>query len=197
MKKPKVVKLSKADKALLGSRIDHIQNVPAMVESCIEDQGYVYNKGKGADIPGLEVEVKTRKIEATSPHTVGKMKVDDIIGNNWVDSNLYEKSKQIYRVKYSEKEQTIVDTEVFDYRTGIVQEKLRESYEKARQKIIDFQNQNLQLPRYIRGDDCWAYFENTNKDRPNWYDFRLSDSRIKSLDNMSKSKFNNLFQDKL
>jgi radical SAM protein with 4Fe4S-binding SPASM domain len=69
------------------------------VEEILEQRGYRIDQGQGCDMPSLNIEVKTRDLDATSPQTIGTMSVIDIIETDYEDSPICEKIQQQYRIK--------------------------------------------------------------------------------------------------
>lgn len=193
----KIVGLPKATKRLVGMSVPEQKhgNVGRLIEDITESEGYPINRGKGPDIEKLQVEIKTRQIEATSAHTIGKLKISDIIKNSWEESSLYSKAQQQFRVFHSKDTLRITKTILVDFRPEHIQSKFRESYEEARKEIIRQYQTNGVIRRYVRGKDCWGYFENTVLERPEWYDFRFSDKDMKKLENMSSNNYTDLFND--
>lgn len=125
----KIKALPKATKKLVGVRVStrKLGEAGYQIQDIMEREGYLINRGKGPDIPKLGVEIKSRGIEATSAHTIGNIKLSDIISNTWKDSSLYRKSQQIYRVFYSQETGEIQYTKLVDYRSIHVQEILKNS----------------------------------------------------------------------
>jgi hypothetical protein len=192
----KIVGLPKATKRLVGMPVPEQKhgNVGRLVEDLTEAEGYPINRGKGADIKQLQVEIKTRQIEATSAHTIGKLRISDIITHSWEESALYQKAQRQFRVFHSKDTLSITKTMLVDFRPEHIQSKIKESYEEARKEIIRQYQTNGVVRRYVRGKDCWGFFENTNLERPQWYDFRFSDKSMKQLENMSSNNYPNLFE---
>lgn len=184
----KVKKLKKDN--LLGKKLPTNKNGHAgrAVEDILEDQGYNINRqGAVPDMQGLNVEVKTRDIDATSPQTVGTMLIDDIKITPYPLSPISSKLKQQLRVKT--KDQVVVESRIWDFSDPYIQSLLETSYETARQKII-FGCRD----RYIPGGN-YGYFEKcTNSD--NSYAWRMSQSMMNKLETMSgnSSTFNTLFE---
>lgn len=154
------------------------------IEHQLRAQGFPISNQPGADMPSIGVEVKSRDIDSTSAQSVGTMLPEDIIKKSYRESVIYEKLQQQYRVKT--KDQKIISAEVYDFSSPYIQEKIEESYEAARQKIIagDYGD-------YIYGGP-YGYFERTVKGSRS-YQFRVSDGAVKKIEAMSSSTFNKHF----
>ena len=77
-------------------------NIGHWVEDKLEENGYTVNRQKGIDLIDLGLEVKTRKENSTSGHTIGAMLPVDIINTEWENSNIRNKIQRQYRVKHSD-----------------------------------------------------------------------------------------------
>ena len=69
-------------------------NVGYWVEDQLEENGYNVNRGKGIDLPDYKVEVKTRCVNSSSAHTIGRMTTEDIINTPYSQSHIKEKIQQ-------------------------------------------------------------------------------------------------------
>ena len=147
-------------------------------------RGVPLSNGPGADIPECDFEVKTRDLDATSAHTVGRMAPEDIITTPYRKSTIYHKLQQQYRVK--SKDRIIVSAEVYDFSASHIQEKIEQCYEAARQKIIQGDKSD-----YISGGH-YGFFER-QADGPRSYQFRFTDGAMKKLEAMARSTFSKLF----
>ena len=183
--------LKKAEQILTGMTVpkEYYGNVGKLVEDVMENAGYPINRGLGPDLIVLGVEIKTRKIEASAAHTIGKMKKDDIIAMPWESSRVFQKFQQQFRVYYSDTDNVIVSAKMYDFRNEETQKIIKHSYESARVKIASGIDS-----RYIRGDDAWGYFENTISRYPDLMDFRFPDNHMKELEALSVSTFHDLFE---
>jgi hypothetical protein len=108
---------------------------------------------------------------------------EDIIEKSYRESVICEKLQQQLRVKT--KDQIIISAEVYDFSSPYIQEKIEESYETARQKII-----NGDRSKYISGGP-YGYFERTVKGSRS-YQFRVSDGAVKKIESMSLATSNKL-----
>ena len=89
----------------IGDRIPMTQehgNIGRYIEYSIKRKGYALNRGKGIDLKGLHLEIKTRLADSTSGHTVGAMLPTDIVETEWENSNIHDKVQKQYRVEYKD-----------------------------------------------------------------------------------------------
>ena len=157
------------------------------VEDLISAQGWTLNRQQGPDIIDYGIEIKSRDVDAIAPHTVGSMTIQDIIANNYENSNIFEKLQQQHRVKIQNGQ--VVDEYTYDFRAVYIQDLIRLSYETARAKVI-----SGITDKYISGGD-YGYFEQSTTSK-NSYNFRIRDSAMTKLEHMSLSTYNNLFEEK-
>jgi hypothetical protein len=181
--KPKVVRL-KAN--MVGKSVPSNINGAAgrYIEKELGEQGYPMSNGPGPDIPVINMEVKSRDLDATSAQTIGRMTPEDIVTTPYQASVIHDKLQQQYRVKT--KDQIIVSAEVYDFSSQYIQEKIEQCYETARQKIIQGDTGN-----YISGGS-YGFFERQT-DGPRSYQFRFTDGAMKKLEAMAQSTFTKLF----
>lgn len=161
------------------------------VEDKLEKNGYTFNRGMGPDLPELGgIEVKTRQLSSTSGHTVGAMSVTDIVDTPWKSSNFHKKIQKQYRVYYDD--YNIVKSEaVYDFSDSDIQNLLEESYEAGRTELSMYADMVVS-PKYIRGENCIAYFE--YQEASGQYQFRLSNNGMQKIETMAQQTFNNLFE---
>ena len=114
----------------------HAGNVGRWAEQVLTDNGYVLDNSKGVDIPGLNTEVKTRKIESNSAHTIGTICINDIKTTDYVNSVIYEKFQQQYRVHYSDEQSIVVGERIFDFSDPHIQSKISEGYDIIKKEIL-------------------------------------------------------------
>jgi hypothetical protein len=167
-------------------------NVGRWAQGVLRDNGFKIVEGKGVDIPELGVEVKSRKIESNSHHTVGTMSIDDIICTPYDLSNVREKFQKQYRVHYSDEGQVVVAEGIVDLRDDFIQGKVREAYEAGRKKIIQNEAQGFHPP-YVKGTE-WGHFEIAQSYSS--YRFRIPNHSMKKIEKVSKNAkiFNSLFE---
>lgn len=179
-------KVTKLKTKLVGMSVPDAANGHAgrFVENELIHQGFKVDTKGTVDIPGLDIEVKTRDLKAISAQTVGSMLPEDIVATAYKDSPVYEKIQRQFRVHT--RDNVIVSAEVVDFSWDMIQNKIAESYELAREEIAKGNDKN-----YIHGGD-YGYFERTVKGSRS-YDFRLRDSAMKKLEAMAKSTMQDLF----
>lgn len=165
-------------------------NIGRWVEDQLEDNGYTVNRGKGIDLQKLGIEVKTRKQDSTSGHTVGAMLPQDIINTDWEHSNIHDKVQKQYRVKHKVSELTgdnlVTSASVYDFTCDEIQAKLKEAWDYG-QSIM---KQGV-FPDYIRGEDHWAYFEMQEN---GYYQFRITPGYMSTMESIAKVNRTKLFQ---
>lgn len=189
------IKVKKLNKGIQkGSQLPFQQKFSAdpgaigqYVQRTMSKNGYNINTGSGVDLPDLDIEIKTRNINSTSGHTIGSMTVDDIIKTPYIDSSICKKTQRQYRVKYDDNTSIVTDERVYDFSDPYIQKKIEESYNAARDKII-----NGDRGDYIKGGN-YGYFE---KQTDNSYQYRVSNKAMTDIETMSSNSktFNGLFE---
>jgi hypothetical protein len=154
------------------------------IENKLRKQGIPISNGPGADVPLVNLEVKSRDLDATSAQSVGSMTPEAIIATSYKQSVIFEKLQQQYRVKTKNK--VIVSAEIYDFSSSTIQEKIERCYELARQKIIAGDQHD-----YVAGGK-YGFFERTVGGSRS-YEFRFANGAMKQLESMSKSTFHKLF----
>ena len=154
------------------------------VEQELIKQGFELDTHGIIDIPKLDVEVKTRDVDATSAQTVGSMTPEDIKHTPYRQSNIFKKFQKQFRVHI--KDNVIVDAKLVDFEWNEIQNRVESSYEAARQRIV-----NGETKDYVPGGK-YGYFERTVAGSES-YDFRIRDKYMKQLESMSRSTAKNLF----
>jgi hypothetical protein len=186
----KVKNLKKAEKFLIGKRIPKEQygNIGKLVEDYLEDLGYDINRGAGCDLQiSGGVEVKTRKLQASSAQTVGSMTPADIISTPYDQSPIKAKFQQQFRVHYDDDLGIIVSAKMYDWRADYYQDIIREGYEAARAIFASANYGN-----YVCGAGQKCYFEKT-VEGSNSYDFRLRSQQMEDLEMTHDSTFEKCF----
>lgn len=170
----------------------HYGNIGRWAESVLESNGHRLDNGAGCDLPEYGVEVKTRKVESSSPHTVGTMRIEDIISTPYDQSLIFEKFQQQYRVNYSDEGQVVLDSQVYDFTDEFIQDKIREAYEAGRKKIVANENQGFHPP-YVKGTE-FGQFEIAESYSS--YRFRIPNGAMKKILQASKGTkiFKKLFE---
>lgn len=184
-----MIKINKLKTNLKGQQVStNSSNRGRQVEHIMKAQGFDINTGAGPDLQfgDTPVEIKSRDNNATSPQTVGAMTLADIKSTSYEGSAIFKKFQQQYRVKTEEG--VVVEEHMYDFSGWFAQSVIKESYETARQAII-----NGACGDYIPGGK-YGYFERTNKNSKTSYNFRLSDSAMKKMEAMANSTINQLFE---
>jgi hypothetical protein len=163
----------------------HAGNIGHWTESKLKADGFKINTGKGVDLPEENLEVKSRKDESNSAHTIGKMTKKDIKSNTWHQSTLKSKCQRQYRVTYSDVDSVVTSSGIYDFTDPYIQEKFEEAYEQGRQ-LIQAGNEEP----YLRNSQ-WGYFEK----KKNSYEFRIPHAAMKKIITASSNSktFNDLF----
>jgi hypothetical protein len=189
-----VTKLNNAIK--VGDRIPMTQesgNIGRYVEYIMKRNGYSLNRGKGIDLKGLHLEIKTRLVDSTSGHTVGAMLPIDIINTEWENSNIHDKVQKQYRVEYKDDSPVgeqytcsiVTEAKVYNFTHPFIQEKLKKDYNFCRTQIVETGFE----PQYVAGD--WAYLEMQSN---GYYQFRITPAAMKKMKTYSnQAKQTNLF----
>lgn len=191
MAKLKVKHMKKASNALIGMAVPSVgADVGKVVEDTLEDLGYIVNRGKGVDIPGLGIEVKTRRDGATSARQIGTMTMKDIINTPYRLSPIKDKFQQQFIVKH--RDNVIISADVYDFSNAQIQALIEHTFEECRVEMAKYVNcSGDTLPSYVRGNDCLGYWEHHNS---NSYQFRIAGSVMEKLERMAMNCSNPLFE---
>jgi hypothetical protein len=191
-----MIKISKIKKGIaVGTEIPERQrygNVGQWAQDQLTEHGYRINTGAGPDLVEFGVEVKTRKIESSSPHTVGSMRIEDIIQTPYDQSNICDKFQKQYRVHYSDEGQVVTGEHLYDLTDDYIQTKIREAYETGRKTIA--RNESFGYhPPYVKGTS-WGNFEIVES--CTGYSFRIPNGAMKKIETASKNAdmFKTLFE---
>lgn len=153
-------------------------------EKLLANNGHFISNGKGVDMPDQNVEIKTRKSNSTSYHTVGSITLEDIINLPYNQTHLFKKLQSQYRVKYNDEFLVVTDASIYDFSDLVIQDKIEKAYEICRKKVIAGN-----ISDWISGSP----FGNLEKQNANSWKFRISSNGMKILENMAKSTFNKHF----
>jgi hypothetical protein len=192
-----MIKISKIKTGIpVGTDVPERQqfgNVGRWVHNKMKENGFDVVNGKGVDIPSIGVEIKSRKIESNSHHTVGTMNIKEIIYTPYDLSVVRDKFQKQYRVHYSDEGQIVTAEGLVDLTDDYIQDKIREAYEAGRKKIIE-NKENGYHPPYVKGTE-WGHFEIT--DSCGSYCFRIPNNAMKKIEKISKNAnhFGNLFDE--
>lgn len=186
-----VISLNKAIK--VGTIIpmkEYNGNIGHWVEDNLEENGYTVNRQKGVDLIDLGLEVKTRKANSTSGHTVGAMMPIDIINTEWENSNIRNKIQRQYRVIHRVNELTgeniVISARVYDFTCDEIQNQLKKAWDYCRSVLKE-----EYTPDYIRGPNHWAYLElQTNGS----YQYRIPPHIMDMLESISNTERTKLFE---
>jgi hypothetical protein len=187
MTKFKVTKLGKAESALVGMPVPKQQNgnIGILVEDTMINQGYKMSTHDGIDIPDLEIEVKSKGTESTSAYSMGSLHIDSIMKHDYNTSTIKEKCQTIFKVVHSQTFMEVTDARVLDFTKPHIQEKFRDAFDTARDKMIAGDTSN-----YIKGhDNAWGYLERkikNGKPTNNWA-FRITVKHMKLFEGMARS----------
>jgi hypothetical protein len=92
----------------------------------------------GVDLAVFGIEVKSQDIQTGSSWTIGTMTFEDILDTEYVDSSLYQKLQALFLVRYDNKLRIITDANLYYLDNDEIQSILKEAYDTARQKAIDY-----------------------------------------------------------
>ena len=161
-------------------------NIGRLIEDELERQGFIINRQQGVDIPGLGIEVKTRKLGSDSPHTVASMTVTDIQNTPYDKSPVKEKFTRQFRVTYDDVNHRIVEARIYDFSDEHTQRLNGASYEAARAKILAGDRAT-----YIGGEH--GHFQQVAGTTES-YIYRINNSAMKVFCAGTKHKFDTLFE---
>lgn len=164
-------------------------NIGRWAEDQLRSNGYDINNGAGCDIPEMGIEVKTRKVESTSPHSIASMTIEDIIRTPYEDSIVCEKFQSQYRILYSDEGQVVLSDEVYNFSESYIQDRIREGYEGCRREISAIESGGY-YPHYIKHG--WVQVEI----KYGSYQFRIPNGAMKKIEKIAETSdiFNNLFE---
>ena len=174
---------------LIGQKVSTNKNGYAgrEIEDLLESYGIPINRGIGPDILALGVEIKTRKIDATSAHTIFKMSEKKIVNTaDYKETLIHAKFKKQLRIKINEND-IVCDVGLYNFEKPQIEELMSKSYAHARNQLIQDPSLN-----YTPAAGQWAYFERTTGS--DVLDFRVSDRDMRVLESMALSTFNNMFE---
>jgi hypothetical protein len=166
-------------------------NVGRWAEKELSQKGHAVTNEKGVDMPIEGIEIKTRKIESSSPHSVGSMRVQDIVDTPYSISVIREKLQTQYRIGYSDEGQVVTKEGLYDWSDDYVQDRLCEAYEDGRKQIAADAVNGFHPP-YIKGNS-WGYWEQTGPYGS--YTFRIPNGAMTKLEKIAENKslFDKLF----
>lgn len=163
-------------------------NIGEWVEEQLSNNGHQVSDGNVPDLEDLGVEVKTRKMNSNSKHTIGTMTPKKIARTPYRKSSIFKKMQQHYYIKYDDDLRVVTTSEVLDFRDELIQEKIEEAYEAARSTINEYIKNGQELPSYIPGTE-YGHFDKQKTS----YQFRIPDAAMKKIEYIAKSQFRKLF----
>ena len=198
----KITNLKKATDELVGMVVPEqcYGNIGKLVEDVMEKLGYDINRGKGADLLAIGVEIKSRGLEATSAQSISSMTVPDILVTAYKDSIIFEKFQQQFRVHHIKKldgSTVIVSAKMYNFALPKIQDAVEAAYEAGRAVMADqIKNCNGQCDDYIRGIlpnglPACGYWE--RKEDTNSFDFRFPTVVMEQFEEIAINSSNKLF----
>jgi hypothetical protein len=159
-------------------------------------QGYPIDQNGTVDMPGIGIEVKSRKSSTGAMHTIGTMTYDDILVTPWDKTPFKQKLQKQYRVTINKDEfegDINATGKVVDLSNPEIQAKLEEAYERNRMVLI-IQNSIIKGQTVTAGGQ---YGKLEHKPGPSGtgrsYALRIPDSGMKKLLTTANSTFEALF----
>ena len=163
------------------------------IEDMLIDLGIPLNKNGTIDIPGLDLEVKSRDARATSPQTTGAMTYDAIINTpNYFDTTFYKKICKQLRFTTNgpddnENINIIESIDIVDFNQPQIQDQFAAGYVHSRQQLIDYGK-----IKTCKHKGFYTYLEQVNNSDS--YALRLDLGKMNSAIAMSNSTFQSLFE---
>ena len=134
------------------------------VEEELASLGYPINQGKGIDLPPYNIEIKTRKRQATSAQSFGSMKLADIIRSPWHRSDVKSKCQLQYQVVWDAQHMIVCEDRIVDLRHPWRQEMLQKAFDDSRNEIIEYYSRpNVTAPLKNTCTTGGIYLELTTK----------------------------------
>lgn len=198
----KITNLKKATDALVGMVVPEqcYGNIGNLVEDEMEKLGYTINRGKGADLLAIGVEIKTRGLEATSAQSVSSMTSSDIETTSYKNSIIFKKFQQQFRVHHAKKldgSTVIVSAKMYNFAYPKIQDAVEAAYEAGRTAMVDqLTNCDGKCDDYIRGTlpnglPACGYWE--RKENSNSFDFRFPTVVMEQFEEIAINSSNKLF----
>lgn len=161
------------------------------VHDHIAQQGHHMNPSDGCDMPDLKVEVKSRKRDSKSAHTIGTVSIDTVLNCEYEQTVLYEKYQHVYKVTHAPhtlNTNIVQDARLWDFSIPECQEKLKQAYNIVRQKVRSGCRDDR-----IPGNK----FGNLEKQASGSYQFRVTNGGMKILEAISSQKkaYQTLFEE--
>jgi hypothetical protein len=157
------------------------------IEQLFIDNGFEINRGKGADLPGIKTDIKSRKIESRSAHSITVCTESHIIKNSYQTSNVYPKFQHWTQPIYSDTFKEIISHKNYDFTKAEVQKRIEEGYNGCRDQLIAGVDPTQ---NYIR-HKC-IIFERVKSRKDSW-DIRLPHGEMQKVIALSGSSFDSMF----
>ena len=168
-------------------------DVGIWIDAEMSKKGHRIDKNGIVDLPEYGIDNKSRKQGSRCHHTVGSMTINDILNTpTWYDTRYYKKSLNQNQITWHEDFLEVTNVSVVDMDLPEIQELLKRAYESLRDKIVSGDRR-----KNITSNCGWAVFDGYN--HPNSYRYRITDSAMKKIQNMSRSRDTrkNLFEEVL
>jgi|APGre2960657404_1045060.scaffolds.fasta_scaffold00799_5 hypothetical protein len=159
-------------------------------------QGYPIDQNGTVDIPGVGIEVKSRKSSTGAMHTIGTMTYDDILVTPWDKTPFKQKLQKQYRVTINKDEfegDINATGKVVDLSNPEIQAKLKEAYERNRMYLII--QHGIIKGQTIKAGGQYGKLEHKpgRSGTGRSYALRIPDSGMKKLLATANSTFETLF----
>lgn len=160
-------------------------------------QGYPIDQNGTVDIPGVGIEVKSRKSSTGAMHTIGTMTYDDILVTPWDKTPFKQKLQKQYRVTINKDEfegDINATGKVVDLSNPEIQAKLKEAYERNRMYLII--QHGIIKGQTIKAGGQYGKLEHKpgRSGTGRSYALRIPDSGMKKLLATANSTFEALFE---
>ena len=109
-----------------------------ILETAMKKQGFPVDSTGTVDLPGIDVEIKTRSSHTNSQHTTGTMIFADIINTPWDQTRFKKKLQKQYRVWIKSNvfdSNTTATGKIVDLSHPEIQSKLQAAYEDCRSQL--------------------------------------------------------------
>ena len=157
------------------------------IEILLKDLGLDMQTGYGPDILDQKLEVKSRDIDSISPLTIATMRYSDILETSYYDSLLCDKFQ--HHIRINTQYERIVNVCYWDFRSPLIQDEIAKAYDFGKHQLL--QKGEISCTKA----NNFGYFENTDKRYNDLYAFRLTDKNMQRLAGLSKSVYNNIFEE--
>jgi hypothetical protein len=183
-----MLKLKSVKTGLLGRQMPRDDAARGVfIHNYFESEGWPLNRGPGADFVEYAVELTSRRINATSGHTIGSMNFYDLSTVPFKDSLIAKKLQ--YQILVSvDADSVVTAVDVYDFSPEFIQDMVKTGYEEIQNKARKL-NVVCQLPYTIYGTQyCYAELIKDTES----YKIRLSKKAMTNIINASRSTFRDL-----